>query len=87
MPDAVSTCGANSMAGRSARMRATASLMGGGSKGEVDELPWRRAFSTISLDGMEPASKIWVQRYEKKPLRITMTFWPVANWRATASMP
>ena len=34
-----------------------------------------------------PISRIWLQRKLKKPLRITSTFWPSANWRATASMP
>ena len=32
-------------------------------------------------------SKICVQRKLNQPLRITSTFLPVANWRATASMP
>ena len=32
-------------------------------------------------------SKIWVQRKLNQPLRITRQRWPVANWRATASMP
>ena len=36
---------------------------------------------------MFPISKICVQRKLNQPLRITSTFWLVANWRATASMP
>ncbi len=62
IPEAVSTCGANTTAGRSARIRATASSIGKGWNGEVGELPTRRAFSTTSSDGIDPASKIWVQR-------------------------
>jgi hypothetical protein len=86
MPAAVSTCGANTTAGRSARIAATTSSIGAGANGAVSPSPWRRAFMTISSEGIDPASKIWLQRYEKNPLRITITFWPVANCRATASM-
>ena len=48
--------------------------------------PVCRAIITVASDGMFPASKIWVQRKENQPLRITMTFSPFANCRATASI-
>ena len=79
MPDAVSTCGANTTAGFSARIAATASSIGHGANGASAASPVRRAFSTVSAAGIAPASKIWLQRYEKKPLRITATVLPVAN--------
>ena len=86
MPLAVSTCGANTTSGFSAWMRATTSSTGAGAKGAVAPLPVRRAIITVSSAGIPPISKIWLQRYEKKPLRITIARLPVANWRATASI-
>jgi hypothetical protein len=62
MPEAVSTCGANTTAGRSALIRAATSSIGAGAKGAWGPSPWRRAFITISSEGMDPASKIWLQR-------------------------
>jgi hypothetical protein len=42
--------------------------------------------TTVS-DVTEPISKICDQRKLNQPLRITSTFWPVANCLATDSMP
>jgi hypothetical protein len=62
MPDAVSTCGANTNAGRCSRMAATTSSTGAGTNGACRPVALRRAFSTIVSDGMLPASKICDQR-------------------------
>ena len=87
MPAAVSTCGANTTAGRSARIAATTSSIGGGANGSCAPGRARRAFSTVQDDGMRPISKIWVQRKLNQPLRTTRQWRSVANCRATASMP
>ena len=44
------------------------------------------ALSTRWSVGIPHDSKICVHRYEKKPLRSTIAFLPVANWRAAASI-
>ena len=87
MPEAVSTCGANTMFGFCVRMAATTSAIGGGAYGACRPSPVRRAFSTVVSAGMAPMSSIWLQRKLNQPLRMTRHFPPVANWRATASMP
>ena len=67
-------------------MVSTTSSIGAGAKGAWGPLPVRRAFSTVEAAAMPPASRIWVQRKLKKPLRITSVFAPPANCRATASI-
>ena len=86
MPAAVSTCGANTTAGCSARMAATTSSSGAGLHAACGPSPSGRAAQTVTLDAMEPASRIWDQRYEKSPLRTTKACAPVAKCRATDSM-
>ena len=87
MPEAVSTCGANTSSGRVSRMVATTSSIGGGANGACRPAAVGRAFSTADSAGMQPASKIWVQRKLNQPLRMTRHLRSVANCRATASMP
>ncbi len=87
MPEAVSTCGAKTTAGRCSRIAATTSASGGGANGACGPLAVWRAMSTKLSDGIFPMSKICVQRKLNQPLRMTSTFLPLANCRATASMP
>ena len=61
--------------------------MGAGVHAACELSETRRALSTLWLLGIWPMSKICVQRKLNQPLRITMTCWLVANWRATDSMP
>ena len=62
MPDAVSTCGANTTAGFFSRMATCTSAIGAGAQGACEPLPVRRAFITVDDAGIWPMSKIWVQR-------------------------
>ncbi len=62
IPEDVSTCGANTKSGFSFRMTATNSSIGTGINGAVFSFPVWRARHTISIEGMLPISKIWVQR-------------------------
>ena len=87
MPAAVSTCGANTTAGFSRAIAAVTSAIGAGAQGASRLSLVRRALSTVWLFGICPISKICVQRKLNQPLRITMTCCPVANCRATDSMP
>ena len=88
MPAEVSTCGANTTLGRCLPMAATTSSSGAGANGaRVPPSPTCRAFNTCAEAGMFPISMIWVQRKLNQPLRMMRQSWPVANWRATASMP
>ena len=68
------------------RIVSTTSSTGAGANGDCRSLPVRRAFSTVEEVAMPPASRIWVQRKLKNPLRITSVLAPPANWRATASI-
>ena len=61
--------------------------IGAGAYGACAPAEVRRAFSTFDSDGILPMSKICDQRKLNQPLRMTRHLRPVANWRATASMP
>src|SRR5690606_1860879 len=60
---------------------------GGGANGAWLPGAMGAAVSTVVLEGMAPISKIWLQRKLNQPLRTTRQCCPVANCRATASMP
>ena len=70
-----------------AQFVATTTSNGAGTKGSRAPGCRRRAFSTVQADAMPPASRICDQRKLNQPLRSTSARCPVANWRATASMP
>ena len=87
MPEAVSTCGANTTSGRARSIAATTSSIGAGANGACLPAATGRALSTDDSAAMAPMSRICVQRKLNQPLRSTRHLRPLANWRATASMP
>ena len=68
-------------------MAATTSSIGAGANAAWRPLATGRAFNTVSSEAICPISRICDQRKLNQPLRITSARPPVANWRATASMP
>jgi acetyl esterase/lipase len=59
IPDAVSTCGANTASGRNCRIEGTTSSIGAGANGACFPAPTRRAFRTVASAGIFPVSKIY----------------------------
>ncbi len=78
MPEAVSTCGAKTTAGRSRSIAATTSAMGAGDHAACTSSESGTAGRTTVSLAIDPASRICDQRNEKSPLRMTRHFFPVA---------